>query len=113
MDQLRHPPSRRSGTSARATPRVPAGLQSAELEINGVSYRVLSHPIQAEPSRDADALTAAERDIAARLMAGASQADIACARGTSPRTVAKQIEVLYRKLGIGSRAELMTHLLGR
>lgn len=51
-------------------------------------------------------LTDAERDIAARILRGESNRDIAERRGTSVRTVANQIAGLYHKLGIASRAEL-------
>lgn len=89
---------------------LPAGIISGELVIDGVPYRVLSHPLAPEREVPApgpcDALTLAERDIATRLMAGASHAAIAQARDTSRRTVGKQVEVLYRKLGVRSRSEL-------
>jgi len=54
----------------------------------------------------AEVLTAAQRDVAARVLEGASNAEIARARGSSPATVAKQLERIYRRLGINSRREL-------
>src|SRR5437868_11224901 len=51
-------------------------------------------------------LTPAERDVLARVVAGASNAEIAKARGTSIRTVANQIASLLRKLGASSRFDL-------
>jgi DNA-binding NarL/FixJ family response regulator len=51
-------------------------------------------------------LTEAERDIVRHLRAGSSNEQIARARGTSERTVAKQVSALLRKLGVGSRVEV-------
>lgn len=56
-------------------------------------------------------LTAAERDVATRLLEGASNGAIAKARGVSLPTVAKQVSSIYQKLGARSRAELVTLLL--
>lgn len=52
----------------------------------------------------------AEREVALGLLRGRSNAEIARARGTSSRTVAKQVASLFRRLGVGSRAELVSHL---
>jgi DNA-binding CsgD family transcriptional regulator len=52
-------------------------------------------------------LSDAERDVFTRVVAGASNAEIARARSVSPRTVANQVASLLRKLGAGSRFELM------
>jgi DNA-binding NarL/FixJ family response regulator len=51
-------------------------------------------------------LTAAENSVASAVLSGRSNRDIALARRTSLRTVANQVAALYRKLGVGSRAEL-------
>jgi len=55
-------------------------------------------------------LTPAEAAIAAAIQDGLSNAEIARARGRSPRTVANQVASLLRKLGAGSRAELAAKL---
>ncbi|HZS40601.1 MAG TPA: helix-turn-helix transcriptional regulator [Polyangia bacterium] len=54
-----------------------------------------------------DAVPPAERDVALRVLDGESNAEIARARGTSPGTVAKQLAALYRRLRVGSRADLV------
>ena len=120
----RPPPDRAPGpTPARPAP-LPEDLESAEIAIDGVVYRVLSHPIESGASTEGGPvpsfgglagvdLTAAERDIVARILAGSSHADIARSRGTSPRTVSKQVEALYRKVGVQSRAQLVARLAGR
>ncbi|RYZ65594.1 MAG: LuxR family transcriptional regulator [Proteobacteria bacterium] len=51
-------------------------------------------------------LTAAEREVVSEVVAGASNAQIATARGTSSRTVANQLQRIFAKLGVHSRAEL-------
>jgi DNA-binding NarL/FixJ family response regulator len=51
-------------------------------------------------------LTPSEREVAALLVAGSSNAEIARKRGASARTVANQARAIYRKLGICSRVEL-------
>jgi DNA-binding CsgD family transcriptional regulator len=55
-------------------------------------------------------LTSAERDVVRRVLGGASNAQIARARGSSPRTVANQLVSIFRKLGIFSRTELAQRL---
>lgn len=57
-----------------------------------------------------DQLTAAERAIVARIVAGDSNRAIAVARGTSTRTVANQVAAIFAKLGVASRAELVAQL---
>jgi DNA-binding CsgD family transcriptional regulator len=51
-------------------------------------------------------LTITERAVLRAMLNGASQQEIASARGVSYRTVANQIASAYGKLGVGSRAEV-------
>src|SRR5262249_21555014 len=53
------------------------------------------------------ALTPAEQHIAARVLAGATNEEIARERGTSVYTVSNQIQSIYCKLRVESRAELV------
>jgi DNA-binding NarL/FixJ family response regulator len=53
-----------------------------------------------------EALTATERAVANGLLAGLSEQDIARARGSSRRVIARQTAALFHKLGVNSRAEL-------
>jgi DNA-binding NarL/FixJ family response regulator len=55
-----------------------------------------------------DALSEAERAVVAGALAGLSNRDIAFRRRRSPRTVAHQLESAFRKLGVSSRAELVS-----
>ncbi|MCC6625201.1 MAG: helix-turn-helix transcriptional regulator [Deltaproteobacteria bacterium] len=83
-------------------------LRAVEVEIDGVRYVALSYPVApAWPD-----LSRAEREIADALVDGWSHAQIATVRDTSPRTVGKQVERLYRKLGVQSRSELAVRLSG-
>jgi DNA-binding NarL/FixJ family response regulator len=71
---------------------------------------VLSIPRRA---REAESrLSPGERAIVEMIERGRSNADIAAARGTSTHTVANQIARLFRKLGVGSRAELASWSVG-
>jgi DNA-binding CsgD family transcriptional regulator len=80
------------------------------LTIGGLKVVYLSAPIE---SVDVLAgLTPAERAVARLAAAGSSNADIGRARGSSARTIANQLASIYRKVGVGSRAELIA-LLGR
>jgi DNA-binding NarL/FixJ family response regulator len=56
-------------------------------------------------------LTASERSVVQLAYDGLSDRDIARARGTSARTVANQLRSAFRRLGIGSRVELVRRLL--
>lgn len=58
-------------------------------------------------------LSEAEREVARRAARGESSAEIASARGTSLSTVTNQLGAIYRKLGVGSKAELAAMMAGR
>lgn len=61
------------------------------------------------PSTAVDPMTTlskAQREVLGLVVEGWSHQAIAEKRGTSRRTVDKQIELAYRRLGIGSRLEL-------
>lgn len=57
-------------------------------------------------------LTGAERAVLAALLAGSTTSDIALRRGARERTVANQVQAIYRKLGVRSRSELAARLYG-
>lgn len=54
-------------------------------------------------------LTRREREVFGWLRAGKSDAEIALILGCAVRTVEKHVANLYRKLGVGSRAEAILH----
>ena len=81
----------------------PTGLRSRHLRLDGDEVLIVSFPLVPTPLPP---LTSAERDVAARALGGLTNREIAVARGSSERTVANQLSSIFRKLGIGSRAEL-------
>jgi DNA-binding NarL/FixJ family response regulator len=56
-------------------------------------------------------LTSAERDIAMYMLKGLSIAEIAAARSTAEGTVKAQSSNIFRKTGVASRMELMSHFM--
>lgn len=85
------------------------GRRRHRLVVGGVVLEVLS---DAAPSLDDLGLSEVEREVARLVVAGATTAEIAERRGTSPRTVEKQIAACLRRLGVRSRAELIVRLHG-
>ncbi|MCB1388802.1 MAG: helix-turn-helix transcriptional regulator [Rhodobacteraceae bacterium] len=56
-------------------------------------------------------LTAAERDVALFAIKGLNTAEIAAVRGTSEGTIKSQSNAIYRKAGVGGRAQLLGLLI--
>jgi len=86
--------------------RPPPGLDIEIVEIGGETVLLLSWPT-ANGTAETAKLTDAEADVLRAIQRGASNADIARERGTSVRTVANQIQALFRKLGGHSRHHLV------
>src|SRR5688500_1465871 len=89
-------------------PTPPAGVEAERFAIDGVEFVAFSW---GTPATSPD-VTAAESAVLALVLDGASNADIARARGVSTRTVANQVASLLRKLGAGSRYELVARRTG-
>jgi DNA-binding CsgD family transcriptional regulator len=87
----------------------PKGLFVRTVEIDGTTYALIRHdkPRLGLPS----CLTSAEGEVCVLVAGGASNADIAQARGTSSRTVANQISRILEKLGAASRDDIVRALL--
>ena len=87
--------ARLSGTAARLT----------RFRLGDDEYATLSvpAPLEQQPAR----LTPAERAVVALLLEGKTNRQICRARKTSVRTVANQVASIFRKLAVGSRAELI------
>jgi DNA-binding CsgD family transcriptional regulator len=83
-----------------------------EMTIHGERVIVLSVPELAASALPKGSLTKTEQQIAERAARGESNAQIARARKTSPRTVANQLARIYEKLGVRSRVELAVLLRG-
>jgi DNA-binding NarL/FixJ family response regulator len=90
--------------------RTAAATRSAQFHFAGRDFLVVNLAGD-EPDLLAT-VPPAEREVALGVLRGRSNAEIARARGTSPRTIAKQVASLFRRLGVGSRAELVGRLSG-
>ena len=87
-----------------------ADVAVMRLEWRGKRFAIVALPlVRTLPG----SLTGAERDVAQRVLAGQSNAQIARARRVSPRTVENQVASIMRKLGASSRASLTARLLSR
>jgi DNA-binding CsgD family transcriptional regulator len=86
-------------------PRMPDG---AEVRFLGPDLALLSFPL-ASP-RFPESLTQAEREVALLVFEGASTEEIARSRQVSAKTVANQLDAIFRKAGVASRAELVLSL---
>jgi len=64
-----------------------------------------------EAQCDRWALTEAERGVALLLLKGLSMKEVADVRGTTERTARQQALAVYRKAGLGGRAELSAFFL--
>jgi DNA-binding CsgD family transcriptional regulator len=108
----------------RRRPLVPASVRGVEkgneteedvvameLSANGHRFIIVSEPVADETGVHAR-LTDAERKVVTLILEGRSNAEIAQARSTSPRTIANQVAGIFRKLGVGSRAELAALCVG-
>jgi DNA-binding CsgD family transcriptional regulator len=104
---------RRRKRGAAPGPAPPENLRAARFALSGEEYAVLVFPVASSGRGDRwPALTKAEAEVADLVVRGYSNAEIAAFRSSSPRTVANQLQAIYRKLGVGSRVEL-AHAFGR
>lgn len=105
--------SRRSRVEISA----PAGLVANRVAGLGGDVVLFSWDVNvaADPRPD-DALhrlSASEREVLVKVVAGATNREIARARGVSERTVANQMASLLRKLDATSRFELIHRYAGK
>jgi DNA-binding NarL/FixJ family response regulator len=87
----------------------PPGLRLFQGTGEQAGYAVLVFPTSPRRSQlenEIEALTTAERSVVNLLLEGLSNEAIAAHRRTSVRTVANQIQSIYRKLCVNSRTEL-------
>ena len=83
--------------------------EHARLPVGEGELGVLSWP--SAISEDVAArLSPAEHDVAAELVKGKTNREIAELRGTSPNTVANQVRAMFEKLGLDSRSALVRAL---
>jgi DNA-binding CsgD family transcriptional regulator len=93
--------------------------RAVSLTLDGIEYVVVDLLSTASPA-DAAAtrlppagLSRVERALVEGLLRGRRNADLARERGTSRHTIANQLSILYRRLGVGSRAEVVALVSGR
>jgi DNA-binding NarL/FixJ family response regulator len=88
----------------------PQGVRAnlARAVVEGEDLLVGSAPLLDETK--IGALTAAQREVLALLIAGSTNADIAVRRGVSPNTVANQVQAILRAFNVHSRAGLLAKL---
>lgn len=88
----------------------PTGLRAtlAEAAVLGDTLLLGSYPLI--PAAQVQDLTDAERGVLAHLLAGSTNRDIAVRRDSSERTVANQVQMIFRKLGVHSRSALAAQL---
>jgi DNA-binding CsgD family transcriptional regulator len=101
------PPADRPSTTepppSSAPQTTPKNLR-VEYSGDGQTVAILSFDV--DDADKAGDLTSAEREVALLALGGKSNNEIAEARHCSVRTVANQLQSVFRKLGIRSRAEL-------
>lgn len=104
--------SRRRNRHSDATIQLPRDLRVTHCTLEGEHLVILSHPAVTSPDETLAMLSQAEREVVSYILDGFTQAEVAMLRGTSPRTIAKQLESAYRRLGVSSRAELLVLISG-
>jgi DNA-binding NarL/FixJ family response regulator len=88
----------------------PSGLRASNFSWGSDEYFVLSYPA-ASPALPTS-LTPTEREVAASLLLGHSNRQIAFARRVAVRTVANQVAAVLRKAAVRSRFELVRKFTG-
>ncbi len=88
----------------------PAGARAklAEVAVSGEQLLVGAYPLVDESA--VASLSTAERAVVALLVLGSTNAHIATLRGCTERTVANQVQSIFRKLEARSRSELALRL---
>jgi DNA-binding NarL/FixJ family response regulator len=89
-------------------PQPPPGLEVAIVNLDGDEFAILHFPVTSQT--DLTGLSDAESEIANAIVKGMSNEEIARMRRTSNRTVAKQVASIFKKLGVGSRRELVARV---
>jgi DNA-binding CsgD family transcriptional regulator len=92
----------------------PTGLVVDTFDVGGETFALLEWPAARLTSRAGPSGVGpvppgapAQREVLELLLRGLSNAEIARQRGRSERTVAHQVDRLFRRLRVGSRAELV------
>jgi DNA-binding NarL/FixJ family response regulator len=86
---------------------LPLGLTVEAIDVAGQTLVVFAFPAASDLP---GLLTEAEKIVVTFILQGLTTRQIAAARGVAKSTVLSQLQSIYRKLGIGSRAELACKL---
>ena len=95
-----------SGIAELASLFAPGGLRARLREIEVAGEPMLVGVLPPVAAEHLAGLSEVEREIALALVQGATNREIAARRSSAERTVANQVQTLYRKLGVSSRAGL-------
>jgi DNA-binding NarL/FixJ family response regulator len=84
----------------------PQGLEAYTLALESDDFVIFALPLP--ELHLPEVLTDAEREVVVGVLEGKRNHEIAAERGTSPSTVVNQLAAAYKKLGVGSRWELIS-----
>jgi two-component system response regulator NreC len=90
---------------------LPAAVRDASRGIRYVSPLLAAKLGSAKPGTDGDKLTPREREVLRLIALGHTSVEIAQMLGLSPRTIETHRARIHRKLGLGTRAELVHYAL--
>lgn len=93
-------------TRAELSARLEEADSVTEVALGGAQVVVFAKGPELLCFPEGAGLSPAERDVCARAARGEGNAAIAAARASTVRTVTNQLTAAFRKLGVGSRAEL-------
>jgi DNA-binding CsgD family transcriptional regulator len=86
-----------------------AEARLTELLVDDTCYRVVS---ALRPDNQLSSLLPrAEYEVVRLFLEGRSHKEVAVLRGSSPRTVANQLAMVFHRFGVSGRSELVIHLL--
>lgn len=102
------PKGEQSGGSGTRPQSEPGAVRVCE--VGGEELLVIEAP--GSPEVPDVHLTEAEREVLAGVVDGLDNEQLARERGVSKSTIANQIATLMRKLGVGSRWELVARVTG-
>jgi DNA-binding CsgD family transcriptional regulator len=97
-----------AGRSAEFDPAL-ADARTAELVVGDGRCQVVS--ALRPDNRLSSSLPPAEYEVVRLFLEGRSHREVALLRGSSPRTVANQLAMVFHRFGVSGRAELVIHLL--